>query len=161
MKKKLGWHFISMDKIAYSDKNETILKEGKVYSIPENRKIILCKRGFHFSDTILDALYYTRRWAFRDAKILLCRVEVWGDIKRSCNFYDFFTKSVSRHKKILWMIDANDIIDKAITTEYELKPFYWGDDEFPFYGMSNLKRLNRRITSAVMAKRKKELKELI
>jgi len=92
----LAWHFVNEDRrLGYGDNR--IVKQGRVYKVPQNRPLKLCEYGLHASKRILDALQYA-------PGPVLCRVELRGKM-----FHDS-DKSVAYERKVLWMMDATDVL---------------------------------------------------
>jgi len=100
MDKLLGWHFCNEDRrLGYEDGREIIEGESlRVEGTP-----VLCERGLHASERIIDALKYA-------PGSILCRVELSDEIVQ-CD-----DKAVAKERKTLWMFDAtNALRDFAAT----------------------------------------------
>ncbi len=88
----LAWHFLPDDgKLRY--RPYTTVKVGETLSLPGGQKPQMCKRGFHASERLIDALVYA-------PGSLVCRVRVEGDIDTQPD------KLVGRSRTVLWMADA-------------------------------------------------------
>ena len=91
-----AWHFVNEDrKLGYGD--DRIVKQGRVYIVPQTRPLELCEYGLHASKRILDALQYA-------PGPVLCRVELRGKMLHDND------KSVAYERKVLWMMDATDVL---------------------------------------------------
>lgn len=91
-KKILAWHFVGetlRDGREIPADGETLTHVGEV---------IPCKQGLHASERLLGALRYAPGHT-------VCRVELWGDVK-----HDAYDKMAARHRRILWRIDAEQIL---------------------------------------------------
>jgi hypothetical protein len=94
-KRTLAWWFCAPDadgvvRLPHGDGR--VVKVGETLSV--EGQIIACERGLHASVRPLDALQYA-------PGATVCRVEVWGDVQREKD------KIAGRHRKVLWMADAN------------------------------------------------------
>lgn len=91
--KILAWHFIRDDgRTAHGD---ILVEAGQTYST--DSKTILCEQGFHASERLLDALGYA-------PGAMLCRVELWGDLKRGRD------KIVAQNRHVQWMLDITRLL---------------------------------------------------
>lgn len=95
----LAWHFLKNNKFMCYDRSSEIARAGKTYSIADDQVPELCKYGMHGSIHALDAV------GFAPGSIV-CRVEISGDVLYADN------KLVGRHRKVLWMADASDVLTK-------------------------------------------------
>lgn len=92
MSEQLGWHFL------YGDR----LRDGR-QAPPDGEWLVhdgqleMCSAGLHWSETVLDALRYA-------PGTTLCRIEAGGDTLMDDD------KRVSRQRKILWRMDASDLL---------------------------------------------------
>jgi hypothetical protein len=73
----------------------TVVETGQTYTC--EGKLIPCKNGLHASRRIIDALKYA-------PGPIICRVELSGEI-----IYDT-DKAVARHRKVIWMLDATNVL---------------------------------------------------
>jgi hypothetical protein len=95
MKPIKGWHFLPADKrLRYGDGR--VIQVGKVYRWREGM-FGVCGGGMHMSRNILDALRYA-------PGPILCRVESVGKVIEAGD------KLVAECRKVLWMIDATDVL---------------------------------------------------
>ena len=88
------WHFLRDDKRLRWGTKE-VVEVGKTYTAKGD--IVMCENGMHGSRKILDALYYA-------PGSLCCRVEIWGEVQEEGD------KLVGRNRKVLQMIDAEDVL---------------------------------------------------
>lgn len=95
----LAWHWLPQNGKLTHDLNNSTMIVGETRSLPASQRVVLCTSGFHASYKALDALYYARG-------PLLCRVQLWGNIK-SDGYYSGYPKLVARHRRVLWAIDAS------------------------------------------------------
>ncbi len=91
--KVLAWHFIRDD--GRTQYGSILVKAGQTYST--DSKTILCEQGFHASERLLDALGYA-------PGAMLCRVELWGDLKRGRD------KIVAQNRHVQWMLDVTRLL---------------------------------------------------
>lgn len=115
----LAWHFLPDDgKLRYG--SHTTVRVGETLSLPGGRPH-MCKRGFHASERLIDALVYA-------PGSLVCRVRVEGDIDTQPD------KLVGRSRTVLWMADATTalhefsvwaaewILDRSEARGWEIDP---------------------------------------
>ena len=94
--KKRYWHFIGSDrKLANGDSR--LVEAGQTYTI--DCRPSLCELGLHASKNPLDALNYA-------PGMIVCRVELGGNIIHSDD------KSVATERKVLWIADAEDVLNE-------------------------------------------------
>ena len=86
-KKVLAWHFT--DGMRLRDKQPLVV--GKTYKFVG--KLEMCAKGYHASESILDALSYAPGFQ-------ISRVECSGDMETQSD------KLVCRNRKVLWTVDA-------------------------------------------------------
>lgn len=105
---KLAWHWLPEDgKLAYNDNRKVVV--GQTLSIPDHQYPDPCYRGMHASEVITDALQFNRG-------PILCRVEVWGDLKEQGD------KVSARHRKVIWMHKFTKAEVKAFCKEMGYGP---------------------------------------
>lgn len=88
-----GWHFIRDD--GRTQYGSILVKAGQTYSI--QGRTILCEQGFHGCELLIDALKYA-------PGAMLCRVELWGDLKRGSD------KIVAQNRHVQWMLDVTRLL---------------------------------------------------
>ena len=89
-----AWHFVNEDmRLCYGDNRKVVI--GKTLS--HNGPVELCRSGMHGSKRVIDALKYAK-------SPILTRVEITGGIIEGDD------KLVGRNRKVLWMLDASDIL---------------------------------------------------
>jgi hypothetical protein len=92
----LGWHFLAQDrKLAYGDGR--VVEEGKTYTVPNDKPLVLCQYGLHACKRIIDALQYGHG-------NIVCRVELIGKIEHDTD------KSVAYNRRVLDIFDATNIL---------------------------------------------------
>jgi hypothetical protein len=89
-----GYHFLREDRKMQFPPHE-LVEVGKTY-ICEG-ELVLCQNGLHASKHIIDALLYA-------PGSIVCWVELSGDIVYGDD------KVVARKRKVLWMLDATNIL---------------------------------------------------
>lgn len=99
----LGWHFVRDDWTYNNDLTGRPVQVGKVLKLPKNKSPLLCFRGFHASEKLLDALRYAPCNAFN-----VCRVEVWGGMMRDTD------KVCGRYRKVLWKLQGDAVVKRAL-----------------------------------------------
>jgi len=99
-----AWHFIEEDrKLGYNDNR--VVEVGETYSLLKG-KPELCRNGMHGSVRLIDALSLGRG-------PVCCRVDITGDIQKSDD------KLVGKHRKVLWMFDATNVLHEFACREAE------------------------------------------
>ena len=107
----LAWHFLREDrKLNYPP--HTLVEAGETYT--SEGKLELCANGMHASVRAIDALQYA-------PGAIICRVELSGEVLTAPD------KLCARHRKVLWMADATNILhefacwcaEQALTRERE------------------------------------------
>ena len=89
-----AWHWLQKDRrLRYGTKE--IVEAGKTYRHDDD--LVLCNSGLHASKRITDALRYA-------PGPVVCRVEMGG------KFVHGDDKLVATERKVLWMLDATDIL---------------------------------------------------
>jgi hypothetical protein len=114
---RLGWHFLPEDgKLSYSDSRKVVV--GQTLSIPDNLTPDPCYRGMHASEDLCDAAQYNRG-------PIICRVEVWGDVKVATD------KFCGRHRKVLWMhkLTKAEIVACCKAAGYKVSPSGMSTDD--------------------------------
>jgi hypothetical protein len=92
----LGWHFLAQDrKLAYEDGR--VVEEGKTYTVPNDKPLVLCQYGLHACKRVIDALQYAQG-------PIVCRVKLIGKIKHDTD------KSVAYERRVISMLDATNIL---------------------------------------------------
>jgi hypothetical protein len=90
----LGWHFAQDDGcLGYGDGRKIIA--GGILSVDCEPRC--CQCGLHCSRNIMDALRHS-------LGVMLCRVEVWGDVHKSDD------KLCGTHRKTIAMADASTVL---------------------------------------------------
>ena len=90
----LGWHFLAEDrKLRYGDGR--VVRDGRTYTA--KGPLVMCQNGVHASKKVLDALTYA-------PGPIVCRVELSGKILHETD------KSVARTRRVLWLLDATNIL---------------------------------------------------
>jgi hypothetical protein len=90
----LGWHFLPRNR-RLANLGGKQLEPGDV--VEHDGPMELCRCGLHWSERIIDAIKYAPGpWC--------CRIEASGETV----FGD--EKSISRRRKILWMVDTTDLV---------------------------------------------------
>jgi hypothetical protein len=110
----LGWHWLSKERkcrFVHHDK----IKAGMTLDNPVDRygkggPIMLCERGYHASENILDALKYA-------PGPIVCRVELGGKIIKDTITKD---KAVAEQRTCLWMADATNVLHEFACLVAEL-----------------------------------------
>ena len=86
-----GWHFCKDWALLDGQK----LVVGETYHV--EGELVMCERGLHLSERILDALSYA-------PGSVVCRVEGWGDVQKDTD------KLVCRNRTVLSAIDGTRIL---------------------------------------------------
>ena len=93
------WHFLSEDRcLRYSDGHKVVA--GETLSIDENP--ILCERGFHASERVIDALRFA-------PGPIVCLVTLGGTVLNDTK-HAIPDKSVAQERTALWIYDATHIL---------------------------------------------------
>ena len=91
-----AWHFLPDDgKTQHRNRRQVAV--GRTYSC--RGAIELCENGMHGSRRIIDALQYA-------PGSIVCEVEIWTGVKEQRD------KLVGRHRKVLRMVDATNILHR-------------------------------------------------
>ena len=99
--RQYGWHWARADKTIACDP-DTVVEPGKVYSYLGTEPPKVGVRGMHSATNILDALQ-----SIRDCSVA-CFCHVWGQQDRDG------TILATRHRKVLWMVDATELLTKPL-----------------------------------------------
>ena len=93
-----AWHFLAEDRrLGYSDGR--LVESGHTYKVSRNFPLQLCEYGLHGSKRVIDALKYA-------PGPVVCRIEMIGVMVHDTD------KSVAYRRKVLWMLDATDILSR-------------------------------------------------
>ena len=117
-KRILGWHFCNEDMLlGYGDGRKIV--DGKTLSVKGTP--VLCDHGLHASKKLIDALYFAQG-------SILCRVEVWGNLKVDND------KLVGTHRKCLWHLDISNLLHEFACrcTEDVLESAGIGDERWGY-----------------------------
>ena len=94
-----AWHFVRDDKRIDNDTHHhgraRIVRTGLVLRVPP--PIVLCERGLHGSERIIDALQYA-------PGALICRTSHWGEVVRHDD------KLASEYRRVEWMLDGTTVL---------------------------------------------------
>lgn len=91
---RFGWHFAKNDmRLGYDDGRE--IRDGE--TLTHDGPLILCKKGLHFSEDILDALHWSRGH-------MICRIEGPADA------LDDGDKQCGSWRKCLWHVDGKQLL---------------------------------------------------
>jgi hypothetical protein len=141
----LGWHFIRTSGYApvlnHGDGRPVL--PGKTLSVSGGTS--LCSKGLHASRLVHQAYGYC------DGQVL-CRVKVWGDIRKS---YDKFCGS---HRKVIWMVRLTARQQEYVAKLRDRKlPEFRGLNRFPSPAVRAVWRM--AITRRLEAKLASELRK--
>lgn len=92
-----GWHALNSSKKLNNGDNRLVIP-GKTLSVESSP--ILSHIGLHASYSFHHCLNY---FNFSNFEGYLCRVKVWGGLKRGKNEF------VGKHRKVCWMMPINDL----------------------------------------------------
>lgn len=96
-----AWHFIGAH--GYTSHSGSVkVREGQTLTV--KGEIAPCSRGLHASETPREAFSYHQG-------PILCRVRVWGDIKREGD------KLAARFRHVVKMLDVSDIIAESLDAD--------------------------------------------
>lgn len=101
----LAWHFLKNNcRCGYGSLG--VIKPGQTVKLKPGAEPILCRRGFHASKRLLDALFYA-------PGDVLCRVKLGGKIINGDD------KVVASERTVIWMGNVEEILFHALLNEYE------------------------------------------
>jgi len=116
-----AWHFATNDRrLGYGDGR--LVVKGRTLKYTGKKPIMMCTRGLHASERLIDALRYA-------PGNIICRVELSGEIIRGDD------KLCATERKCLWWIDGEAVLwEMACWSAEQALPIwekYYPDDRRP------------------------------